>query len=122
MTAYSTQTLVSNVEFGTPSGNYDGSSLDWISNAVPAASYYGGQGSLQTITYQLQDFTGNIFISATLNDSQISAPWFEVANVIYGNTTETGTIPVNVIGNFTWLRAEIQDFAGGTIQRITAAY
>jgi len=122
MTAYSTQTLVSNVEFGTPSGNYDGSSLDWISNAVPAASYYGGQGSLQTITYQLQDFTGNIFISATLNDSQISAPWFEVANVIYGNTIETGTTPVNVIGNFTWLRAEIKDFAGGTIQAITAAY
>jgi len=122
MTAYSTQTLVSNVEFGTPSGNYDGSSLDWISNAVPAASYYGGQGSLQTITYQLQGFTGNIFIQATLNDSQISAPWFEIANVIYGNTTETGTIPVNVIGNFTWLRAEIRDFAGGTIQRITAAY
>jgi len=121
MTAYSTQTLVSNVTFGTPSGNYDGSSLDWISNAVPAASYYGGQGSLQTITYQLQNFSGNIFIQATLNDSQISAPWFEVANVLYGNTTVTGTIPVNVIGNFTWLRAEIRDFDGGTIS-ITAAY
>lgn len=122
MTFYSTQTLVSNTTFGTPSGNYDGSSLDWVSNAVPAASYYGGQGSLQTITYQLQSFSGNISIQATLNDSQISAPWFEVANVTYANTVVTGTIPVNVIGNFTWLRAEIRDFDGGTIQSITAAY
>jgi hypothetical protein len=122
MTAYSTQTLVSNVEFGTPSGNYDGSSQDWISNAVPAASYYGGQGSLQTITYQLQDFVGIITIESTLNDQQESAPWFEVATYGDGSTVETGTIPVNVIGNFTWLRAEITDFGGGTIQLITAAY
>lgn len=122
MTVYSTQTMVANVTFGTPSGNYDGSSLDWISNAVPAASYYGGQGSLQTITYRLQDFTGNIFIQATLNDQQESAPWFEVANVTYSGTVETGTIPVNVIGNFTWLRAEIRDFTSGTIQAITVSY
>ena len=122
MTVYSTQTLVANGTYGTPSGNYDGSSQDWVSNAVPAANYYGGQGSLQTITYQLQDFVGIIRIEATLNDSQTSAPWFEVATYGDGSTVETGTIPVNVIGNFTWLRAEITNFSAGTIQAITAAY
>jgi len=122
MTAYTTQTLVANVTYGTPSGNYDGSSLDWVSNAVPAANYYGGQGSLQTIIYRLQDFVGIIRIEATLNDSQESAPWFEVATYSDGSTVETGTIPVNVVGNFTWLRAEITNFSGGTIQSITASY
>lgn len=122
MTAYSTQTMITNVTYGTPSGNYDGSSQDWFSDAVPAASYYGGQGSLQTVIYRLQDFVGTIRIEATLNDQQISAPWFEVATYGDGSTVETGTIPVNVIGNFTWLRAEITNFSAGTIQAITVSY
>ena len=122
MTIYTTQTLVDNVVYGTASGNYDGSSQDWYSDAVPAANYYGGQGSLQTITYRLQDFVGLITIEATLNDAQLSAPWFEVATYSDGSTVETGTIPVNVVGNFTWLRAKITGFDAGTIQAITAAY
>ena len=122
MTAYTTQTLVDNVTYGTPSGNYDGSSTDWASAAVPASNYYGGQGALQTVIYRLQDFVGTIRIEATLNDSQDSAPWFEVTTYSDGSTVETGTIPVNVIGNFTWLRAEISNFSAGTIQAITASY
>jgi len=122
MTAYSTQTMVTDVTYGTPSGNYDGSSQDWYSDAVPAANYYGGQGSLQTIIYRLQDFVGVITIQATLNDQKESAPWFEVATYGDGSTVETGTIPVNVVGNFTWLRAHITGFDAGTIQTISASY
>jgi hypothetical protein len=122
MTAYTTIALVDNVTYGTASGNYDGSSEDWFSDAVPAANYYGGQGALQTVTYRLQDFVGVITIQATLNDHQDSAPWFDVATYSDGSTIETGTIPVNVLGNFTWLRAQITGFAGGTIQAITVAY
>ena len=121
MTVYSTQILVDDVTYGIASGNYDGSSQDWFSNAVPAANYYGGQGALQTITYQLQNFVGVIKIEATLNDLQDSAPWFEVVTYGGGSTADTGTIPVNVTGNFTWLRANITGFDAGTIT-ITAAY
>jgi len=121
MTAYTTQTLIDDVTYGTASGNYDGSSQDWYSDAVPAANYYGGQGALQTITYRLQDFVGVITIQATLNDLKESAPWFEVATYGDGSTADTGTIPVNIVGNFTWLRAEITEFSSGTIT-ITAAY
>jgi hypothetical protein len=122
MTTFTTQSLISDVTYGTASGNYDGSSQDWYSNAVPAANYYGGQGALQTITYRLQDFVGIITIEATLNDAQDSAPWFEIATYSDGSTVETGTIPVNVLGNFTWIRAQITEFQAGTIQAITAAY
>lgn len=121
MTTYTTQILVDDVTYGSASGNYDGSSQDWFSNAVPAANYYGGQGALQTVIYRLQDFVGVISIQATLNDLKESAPWFEVATYGDGSTIDTGTIPVNVLGNFTWLRAEITEFSGGTIT-ITASY
>ena len=122
MIPYTTQSLVTAVTYGTASGNYDGSSLDWFTDAVPAANYYGGQGSIQTITYQLQDFVGIITIKATLNDLQESAPWFDIATYGDGSTTDTGTIPVTVMGNFNWIRAEITEFSSGTIQAITVAY
>jgi hypothetical protein len=122
MTAYSTLILLGNTVYGTPAGNYDGSSLDFEGNAVPAANYYGGQGSVQTVTYRLEGFVGRIAIEATLNDQKESAPWFEVA--VYGNGSDpdSGIIPVNVLGNFTWLRARITDFTAGTIQSINVAY
>lgn len=122
MIPYTTQTLVSNVTYGSASGNYDGSSQDWFSAAVPAANYYGGQGSIQTITYQLQDFVGRITIRAALNDLQESAAWFDIATYGNGTTPDTGTIPTTVLGNFTWIRAEITEFSSGTIQAITVAY
>jgi hypothetical protein len=122
MTVYTTQILVNDVTYGSASGNYDGSSQDWFSNAVPAANYYGGQGTLQTITYQLQDFVGIITIRATLNDLQDSAEWFDIATYGDGITVDTGTVPVTVMGNFTWIRAEITEFSAGTIQAITVAY
>jgi len=122
MTVYTTQTLVDDVTYGSASGNYDGSSQDWFSNAVPAANYYGGQGALQTITYQLQGFVGVITMRATLNDLQDSALWFDIATYGDGSTADTGTVPVTVMGNFTWIRAEITEFTAGTIQAITVAY
>jgi hypothetical protein len=35
---------------------------------VPAANYYGGNGSVQTLFYNLSAFVGTITIQATLND------------------------------------------------------
>jgi hypothetical protein len=117
-----TQTLLDNVVYGTASGNYDGSSLDFVSDAIPAANYYGGQGSLQTIIYRLTGFSGIITIEATLNDSQDSAPWFEVDVYDAASSAVTDYHPVNVVGNFTWLRARVEFFDAGTINFVTASY
>ena len=122
MTAYSTLILVGNTVHGTPSGNYDGSSLDFASDAVPAANYYGGQGSTQTITYRLQGFVGTIVMEATLNDLQESAPWFEIATFGDGMASDTGIFSDTIVGNFTWIRARITDFTAGTIESIIVAY
>ena len=37
-----TETLLNSTVHGIPSGNYDGSSQDWFSDAVKAANYYRG--------------------------------------------------------------------------------
>jgi hypothetical protein len=112
MTAYTTQTLVPALEY--TAGN------TYVGNAVPAANYYGGQGAIQTIIFDVDTFQGNISIEATLNDLQDSAPWFEIANLIAANISSVTSN--TVVGNFTWLRATITDFAAGNVNTVTASY
>jgi hypothetical protein len=120
MTAFTTLSLAANVVHGVPSGNYDGGSA-FVTDSVTAANYYGGQGALQTLTYQLQNFVGNVTVQATLNDQQASAPWFDIDNYT-ANSSATGTFTATVLGNFSWIRAEITEFSAGNIQAITVAY
>jgi len=119
MTTYTTQTLVPALVHGVPSGNYAGGNV-YVGNAVPAANYYGGQGAIQTVLFDVSALQGNIVIEATLNDNQVSAPWFEIANLTAANTTSVTSN--TVVGNFTWLRARITDFASGNVNTVTAAY
>jgi allantoicase len=110
---------------GIPSGNYDGSSLDFVGNAQIAVNYYGGQGSIQTVTISTTDFTGDIRLEATLNDSQAvntdQAYWFEVDQYLR-LLPSTQIYPVTLTGNFTYMRARILDFETGTINAITITY
>ena len=119
MTAYTTQNLVPFLQWGEPSAYYDGGNL-FIGNAVPAANYYGGQGAIQTILYDVTALQGNIIIEATLNDLQESAPWFEIARLEANNQTEVRSN--TVIGNFTWLRATVTDFTAGNVNIVNASY
>lgn len=72
-----TKTILDTTVYGTPSGNYDGSSQDWISDAVTAANYYRGQGSIQTVLFSVTDFEGIMHLEATLDTNPDSAAWFE---------------------------------------------
>lgn len=119
MTTFTTQNLVPALEYGVPSGNYDGG-YNYVGNAVPAANYYGGQGAVQTILYDVDVFQGNISIEATLNDLQDSASWFEIASLLAANVS--AVIPQTAYGNFTWLRAVITDFAAGNVNTVDASY
>lgn len=122
MTAFTTVTLLQDVLYGQASGNYDGSSLLFYSDPVPAANYYGGLGSVQTITYRLENVQANITIQASLNDLSQQAHWFDVHDFSDGSTIHNGIFSVNVVGNFVWLRARIEFFEAGLIKSITANY
>ena len=108
--------------FGTPSGNYDGSSQDWFSNAVKAANYYRGRSGIQTIGFSVTSFVGEIFIEATLDDDPDSAAWF--TTLAYGDQSSSITqiISETITGNFTWLRARVQGFDSGTINTVSVTY
>lgn len=122
MATLTTETFLPSTTFGTPSGNYDGTTPDFIGNAIPAANYYGGQGSVQTAIITTTGFTGVITFQATLGSLYQQADWFDVAT--YGNasapTTDTAT--VNLVGNFVWIRAAVTEFTAGTINSATVIF
>lgn len=122
MTTFSTVTMLDNVVHGTASGNYDGSSQDWYSNAVPAANYYAGYGSIQTIRYELTGFVGIITIEATLNDLPDQAQWFEISERGDGIYPDSGVTTSTVTGNFSWVRARVEGFDAGTISAVSISY
>lgn len=123
-------TIIPLTVVGVPSGNYDGSSQDWYSDPVKAANYYKGHGFIQTIWFNVTDFSGIITIQATLdrdpgnvNDTAYatSSSWFTVTE--FGDSSIiTDYRPIAVPGNFTWLRARIQNFDSGTINRVHVTY
>jgi hypothetical protein len=117
-----TQALLTAVTHGTPSGNYDGSSQDWFSDAVKAADYYRGRGGVQTMGFSVTGFQGTITIEATLDMDPDSAAWFNT--LVYGDasTVTTQNISESVVGNFTWLRARVEHFESGTINTLTVTY
>lgn len=118
--------LVPLTEHGVPSGNYDGSSQDFAADPQRAANYYRGRGGLQTIRFAVSNFIGAIAIEATLDADPLAARWFVTYQYgddsadMDGSTTET--FATNVVGNFTWLRANVTNFQYGTIDLVTASY
>ena len=110
MTTYTTITLIPTTRSGT----------DIVGNGVPAANYYGGQGYVQTLTYTLDGFQGNVTVQATLSDTLPQATWFDIdhANTVTANTS---IISTSVLGNFAWIRAIVADFVAGNIT-VAASY
>jgi len=118
-----TYTILGLTEFGVPSGNYDGSSLDWTSNPLQAADYYRGRGSsTQTVTFRLDDFEGRIVVEATLDSDADSAVWFNTFEIGDPEVPLSDYHPATIQGNFCWLRIRVELFEAGTIQFITVTY
>jgi len=121
-----TVTLLPSTTYGTPSGNYDGSSEDFIGDPQKAANYYRGRGGTQTIRWVYLGVQGKVTIQATLDNDPADSRWFEVAATGDGSTDDSTTITATyiqaVVGNFTWLRAVVTNFKDGTIEVVQATY
>ena len=115
--------LLPTTSYGTPSGNYDGSSLDWSGVEQKAANYYGGYGTLQTVAFYLLNFSGRVRIQATLLSTPTSdADWFTVNDFDSRTTQTTNNFSSNIVGNFVWIRAHVSEFDTGTITKVMLSY
>jgi hypothetical protein len=118
-----TEILLAETVHGVPSGNYDGSSLDFNGDPVPAANYYRGRGPLQTVTYDFDGFVGEVVVQATLDADPAEAVWVAVDTIGSDSSTQfTGRYSTNLLGNYTWLRVRIENFQDNIIRLITVTY
>lgn len=120
--AITTLAILANTTYGTPSGNYDGSSLSFISDPQKAVDYYQGQGSIQTVFFHVTAFPGIIRLQATLDYEADQANWFELYEYGDGSTELTEYLPVTFTGNFTWVRVIVEQFDSGTINGVNISY
>ena len=115
--------LLPTTTYGTPSGNYDGSSEDWSGDQQKAANYYGGFGDLQTIAFYLNGFQGRIKIEASLDSvPDLDSQWFKVYEFDSNSSPTTNNFSTNVVGNFVWMRANVEDFSAGSITSVVMSY
>jgi len=120
--------LLSVTEHGTPSGNYDGSSSSFSGDRVKAVGYYKSSAISQSIRFISNDFVGSVKIEATLDsDPQADTNWFDAYtfpgdSTVDGSSAITTDYSITLQGNFTWIRATVENFAGGTIGPITITY
>jgi len=115
--------LLPTTTYGTPSGNYDGSSQDFDGVIQQAANYYGGFGTLQTVAFFLSGFQGRIRIQATLESQPVGdSAWFEVDDFDSRSSPTTQNFSQNITGNFTWIRARVEEFDAGTISKVMLSY
>lgn len=114
--------LLPTTSYGTPSGNYDGSSLDWSGDPAKAANYYGGYGQLQTIAFFLNQFQGLIKIEATLESTPADDQWFKINEFDSLAQPTTNNFSTNIPGNFVWIRAKVEGFSAGTITKLMLSY
>jgi len=115
--------LLPTTSYGTPSGNYDGSSLDFNGDREQAANYYGGFGDLQTIAFFVENFEGRIIIQASLDtDPTSDDQWFRVYDYDTASSQLTASFAANITGNFVWIRARVEDFLNGTIDQVQLSY
>jgi hypothetical protein len=118
-----------------PQTTYDGGGTGNIytvtGNAQPAAAYYLGNQDLQTVNIKLENCSGNIIIEASLNSNVSNAEWFKVYELVANANAANGSEPydssnasiyTNIEGNFVYMRAKIQDFAGGVVSFVKLSY
>jgi hypothetical protein len=129
MSQSTTLILLPQTSFANP-GN--GQPYTVVGNSQPAAAYYLGNKDLQTVNLSCEQVTGNIVVEASLaSQPSVDSDWFQVyffeANANAPANTQpqinsNASVYTNIIGNFVYLRASIQDFGGGIVDYVKVSY
>ena len=96
---------------GTANENYDGTTPTFSGIPQKAAAYYSKDKSVQTVSWALDKFVGVLTIEATLDTSSDTDNYFPIhPDIGDGVTPLTENDFVNIVGNYTWIRATVTAF------------
>jgi len=95
--------------------------LTFPSNPEKGCGYYGISSGLHTVTYKTtQDYVGTVTMQATLASTPVETDWFTVDNTAQTyrynpNLQTTSTVALTFVGNFTWVRANVNISQGALL-------
>lgn len=97
--------------------------LSYVSEPVKGDGYYGYADGLHTMSFHVKNFTGMIFLEATLVESPNEDDWFNIGLLqetdYYDFVGTTGTVGTTFQGNFVWLRVRIyRDHLGDSVYSV----
>jgi multisubunit Na+/H+ antiporter MnhB subunit len=112
--------VISNVAFGNAYGDYNGTDINWASQAYKGDGYYGYTDGLHTVSYQLTGFVGILTVQASLATAPTENDWFNIDSAQIGDavTAITNQGYFNFFGNFVWIRIGVTSFTAGTINKV----
>lgn len=118
-----TITLLQNIQNGVPSGNYDGSSQDFYSDAGKGNGYYQGYQPLQQVEIRVENFQGAVTLQGTLDAIPLASIWVDLGAIdLNDSSLNTLTTSIILLGSYTWIRAHVTDFQAGKIDYLTSVY
>lgn len=85
--------------------------MSYTGEAARGDGFYGFSDGLHTVSFHVKNFTGRIFLEATLVEEPTENDWFLI-NLMVDQTflqwdRETETIGVSFVGNFVYLRVKV---------------
>jgi len=106
--------------------------MSYTGEAHRGDGFYGFSDGLHTVSFHVKQFTGRIWLQATLIDEPKSEDWFNIQLMVDQTfiqwDNETETIGVSFVGNFVHVRAYVdrtylvdQDYSSsvhGTVDKI----
>lgn len=97
--------------------------LSLTSEKFKGDGFYNRSDGLHTVQYNLNEFVGEITLQATLAVNPLTVDWFDVANANLVSTgtqsdNSTGAFIKNFIGNYVWIRVQINTWSNGNILSI----
>lgn len=93
--------------------------LSYTSDTVKGDGYYGFADGLHTMSFHVSNFTGRLYVEATLLENPTESDWFLISldteHDYLEFEDETKTVGTSFQGNFVYLRVRIdRDYLGAS--------
>ena len=106
----------------------DGSTTETrLSEKFRGDGFYNRADGFHTVQYVYTDFVGKIKIQATLSIDPQEKDWFslsetELVVLLSSQEVEPKSVAKNFTGNYVWVRAVIEDWTQGSINKILLSH
>ena len=85
--------------------------MSYTGDKARGDGFYGYADGLHTISFHVNNFTGRIYLEATLMENPTELDWFEIALNITNNylqfSTDSTCAGVSFVGNFVYVRVRV---------------